>query len=43
MSYDFQPFYDVISALGTTLVPLAIPALVTWLVFSFISDLLFKA
>ena len=41
--YDFQPFYDIISALGTALVPLAIPAICAWLILSWVSDLLFRS
>ncbi|EPI55267.1 hypothetical protein HMPREF1574_00741 [Gardnerella pickettii JCP7659] len=41
--YDFQPFYDVIVELGKTLVPLAVPAICTWLILSWIFDLLYRS
>lgn len=42
MLYDFSPFVEVVSALGSALVPLAVPAIVAWLVFSWIADLIFR-
>lgn len=42
MMYDFSPFYDVVSALGTALVPLAVPAICAYLVLNWVGDLIFK-
>lgn len=43
MLYDFSPFFDVIAALGSALVPLAVPAIAAWLVLHWIADLIFRS
>lgn len=40
--YDFTPFFNVVGEMGKSFVPLAIPALCTWLVLSWIADLLLR-
>lgn len=43
MLYDFSPFIEVCAELGKALTPLAIPAIVAWLVLSWVADILFKS
>ncbi len=43
MLYDFSPFAEVLGALGSALVPLAVPAIGAWLVLHWIADLIFRS